>query len=79
MHPHPTTACPDPDVIVVGEALIDIIQTADGFEEFPGGSALNVASGLARLGVPTALLTAPERRRRPPPCEVARAVVLAVV
>lgn len=43
----------DPLLAVVGEALIDL--GADGVER-PGGSPLNVAVGLARLGQPTALL-----------------------
>lgn len=38
-------------VLVVGESLIDIVHRADGtIEEHPGGSPLNVAIGLARLG-----------------------------
>lgn len=52
------------DVCVVGEALIDIVTTAAGPVEHPGGSPANVAYGLGRLGVPTGLLTAigPDRR-----------------
>ncbi|WP_308196391.1 PfkB family carbohydrate kinase [Paenarthrobacter sp. TYUT067] len=45
------------DVIVVGESLIDIITTAGGQVEFAGGSGLNVAFWLGRLGVNTRLLT----------------------
>ena len=38
-------------VLVVGEALVDIVQRQDGSTEtFPGGSAANVAVALARLG-----------------------------
>jgi fructokinase len=42
-------------VLVIGDVLIDELRTADGSEEFPGGSALNVAVGLARLGVDATL------------------------
>jgi fructokinase len=50
---------PEPayDVIVVGEALVDIVVTPHGTVEHPGGSPANVAFGLARLGVDTGLLT----------------------
>ncbi|MDP3967641.1 MAG: PfkB family carbohydrate kinase [Nocardioides sp.] len=45
-------------VVVVGEALVDVVLRSDGGRhEAPGGSPLNVAVGLARLGVPTTLLT----------------------
>lgn len=46
------------DVLVVGEALVDIVL-ADGRDpvEHPGGSPANVALGLARLGRSTSLLT----------------------
>ncbi|KPI03561.1 Fructokinase [Actinobacteria bacterium OK074] len=48
-------------VVVAGDALVDLTpaRTADGsaaFRPLPGGSCLNVAAGLGRLGVPTALL-----------------------
>jgi fructokinase len=44
--------------LVVGESLVDILVDSSGMEStFPGGSPLNVAVGLARLGWPTALLT----------------------
>ncbi|MHC6219417.1 carbohydrate kinase family protein [Arthrobacter sp. MMS24-S77] len=55
---------PDPghprvlDVIVVGEALIDIVKSGTGTVEHPGGSPANVAYGLGRLGVSTGLRTA---------------------
>ncbi|WP_284304449.1 carbohydrate kinase family protein [Mobilicoccus caccae] len=40
-------------ILVVGEALVDIVHRTDGtVEEYPGGSPLNVAIGLARLGHP---------------------------
>jgi fructokinase len=37
-------------VLVIGESLVDIVETTDGSHEWPGGSSLNVAVGLARLG-----------------------------
>lgn len=44
--------------LVVGEALIDVVRTADGaVEEHAGGSPANVALGLARLGREADLLT----------------------
>ncbi|GGM24791.1 ribokinase [Micromonospora sonchi] len=44
-------------VTVLGEAVVDLVQEPDGrFTAHPGGSPLNVAVGLARLGVPTTLL-----------------------
>jgi len=59
----PATAClherqPDADVITVcGEALIDLVDQGGGFfRAHPGGSPANVAVGLARLGIPAALL-----------------------
>ncbi|MCT9870708.1 PfkB family carbohydrate kinase [Paenarthrobacter aurescens] len=58
MHTRPVPSCPETDVVVVGEALIDIIDTAAGAVEFPGGSGLNVAFGLGRLDVSTTFLTA---------------------
>jgi fructokinase len=46
------------DVLVVGEALVDIVLGRDGARvEHPGGSPANVALGLARLGRPARLLT----------------------
>jgi fructokinase len=42
---------------VIGEALIDIVQRGDQVSRHPGGSPLNVAVGLARLGNPTVLST----------------------
>src|SRR3954468_24409701 len=45
-------------VLVVGEALVDVLVRADGATtQHPGGSPLNVAIGLARLGRETHLLT----------------------
>ncbi|MDQ1287740.1 MAG: carbohydrate kinase [Actinomycetota bacterium] len=46
------------DVLVVGEALVDIVHRLDGTcSEHPGGSPANVALGLARLGRSARLLT----------------------
>jgi len=43
---------------VVGESLVDIVITPDGeTSEAVGGSPMNVAVGLARLGEPTLLIT----------------------
>ena len=54
----PTTQQPKSiDVVVVGEALVDIVVSPAGTVEHPGGSPGNVAYGLGRLGVGTALLT----------------------
>ncbi len=39
-----------PEVLVLGEALIDIVETGDGVVEHVGGSPANVAVGVARLG-----------------------------
>jgi fructokinase len=45
-------------VLVVGESLVDIVQTPGGRRhEYAGGSAANVAVALARLGRPTRLAT----------------------
>ena len=46
------------DVLVVGEALVDVVTTPDNRVEHPGGSPANVAYGLGLLGVTTGLLTA---------------------
>jgi fructokinase len=43
-------------VVVVGDALIDELRDDKGVREFVGGAALNVAVGLARLGVPATLI-----------------------
>ena len=46
------------DVLVIGEALVDIVHRSDGrVDETPGGSPANVALALGRLGVTTRLLT----------------------
>ncbi len=47
------------NVLVAGEALVDVLTAADGSRtELPGGSPANVAVALARLGTPVRLLTA---------------------
>jgi fructokinase len=51
----------DPAVVVAGDALVDMTPTTTvrghlAYEPHPGGSCLNIAVGLARLGVPTAFL-----------------------
>ena len=45
--------------LVAGESLVDIVVPADGSPRHNavGGSCLNVAVGLARLDVPTMLVT----------------------
>lgn len=43
-------------VVLIGDALIDELRDDHGVREFVGGAALNVAVGLARLGVPTTLI-----------------------
>ncbi|GAD34979.1 sugar kinase [Microbacterium sp. TS-1] len=46
-----------PEVLVLGEALVDIVETDDRVTEHVGGSPANVAVGVARLGVPVRLAT----------------------
>ncbi|MFJ4224234.1 carbohydrate kinase family protein [Microbacterium sp. NPDC089695] len=46
----------DSAAVVIGDALIDEIHDAGGVRELVGGAALNVAVGLRRLGVETALI-----------------------
>lgn len=55
-----------PRTLVVGESLIDVVETADGRVEHVGGSPMNVAVGLARLGGSVGLVTAigPDARGR---------------
>ncbi|YAL83962.1 carbohydrate kinase family protein [Dermacoccaceae bacterium W4C1] len=44
--------------LVIGEALIDVVREQTGqVREYPGGSPMNVAIGLARLGHPVQLAT----------------------
>lgn len=55
----------DPRILVVGEALVDIVRRADGtVTEAPGGSPANVALTLGRLGRAPRLLTAIGADRR---------------
>jgi fructokinase len=51
MSPHDVSGAAAVSVLVAGESIVDIVVTADGRVEHPGGSPLNVAVGLARLGV----------------------------
>lgn len=45
-------------IVVVGEALVDVVVSPEGAAtRAPGGSPMNVAVGLARLGLDTGLLT----------------------
>lgn len=44
-------------VLVIGEALIDVVNKNGTTNEHPGGSPANVALGLSRLGVATSLLS----------------------
>lgn len=44
-------------VLVIGEALIDIVERSTGDVELVGGSPANVAVGVARQGLRTTLLT----------------------
>lgn len=46
-----------PHVVVVGESLIDEIRSPQGTVERVGGSCLNVAVGLSRLGRPVTFVT----------------------
>lgn len=45
------------EVVVVGEALVDIVRRDDGTAESPGGSPANVALALGRLGRDVELVT----------------------
>ncbi|GEK21528.1 PfkB family carbohydrate kinase [Cellulomonas xylanilytica] len=55
---------PRPDVLVIGEALIDVHDDGMTIRERVGGSAGNIAVGLARLGRDTVLHTAIGRDER---------------
>ncbi len=50
------TSSPTPAIVVIGEALIDLVETGDDEPRLarPGGSPYNVALGLARLDRPVA-------------------------
>jgi fructokinase len=43
-------------IVVVGEALVDLVVDGDVVTAAPGGAPYNVARGCARLGAPTALM-----------------------
>ena len=48
----------DDDILVIGESLVDIVRSRrEETEFFPGGSPLNVAVGLGRLGLHPRLAT----------------------
>ena len=51
------------DVLVMGESLVDLVDDGEAVTTHPGGSPMNVAVGLARLGVPTTFLTSIGRDR----------------
>ncbi|WIB26476.1 carbohydrate kinase [Curtobacterium sp. MCSS17_015] len=46
------------ETVVIGEALVDVVDRPAGRVEQPGGSPMNVAVGLARLGTPARLVCA---------------------
>lgn len=46
-----------PEILVIGESLVDIVAVAGTVTEHPGGSPANVALGLGRRGRSVALLT----------------------
>lgn len=46
------------EILVIGEALVDVIHHGGRVDEAPGGSPFNVAIGLARLGTAARLATA---------------------
>ncbi|MFE5777700.1 carbohydrate kinase [Brachybacterium sp. NPDC056505] len=49
---------PNASALVIGESLVDAVLDAEGRRSVhPGGSPLNVAVGLGRLGLPTQLAT----------------------
>lgn len=53
----PADVLPAFRVLVIGEALIDIVERGDSVVEHVGGSPANVALGLGRMGIPVGLLT----------------------
>ena len=65
-HPAPPEPSGEVDVVVAGEVLVDFISSepagdlgaAGAFERHAGGSPANLATNLARLGVPVALVSA---------------------
>lgn len=46
------------DVLVLGEALMDVVVAEGTTVAYPGGSPMNVSLGLARLGIPVTFGTA---------------------
>ena len=46
------------EIAVIGEALVDVLHQGDTAHNVPGGSPMNVAVGLARLGRPTRFISA---------------------
>lgn len=48
---------PDSSILVVGESLMDIVERGGAAKFYPGGSPMNVAVGLGRLGDAVRLLT----------------------
>ncbi len=46
-----------PRITVIGESLVDVVVTPYSRREFPGGSPMNVAVGLGRLGSSVAIAT----------------------
>jgi fructokinase len=46
MHSSLIPPCPETDEVVVGEAIIDVLDTRAGPVEFPNRSGMNVAFGL---------------------------------
>lgn len=46
-----------PELLVIGEALVDVVSSPSGERAHPGGSPMNVAVGLARLGEQVTLAT----------------------
>jgi len=52
-----TVSVPPDRALVIGEALIDVVDRADRSDAHVGGSPLNVAVGLARLGVDVVFAT----------------------
>ncbi|WP_404444251.1 PfkB family carbohydrate kinase [Microbacterium marinum] len=46
-----------PEIVVVGEALVDVVEADGTTREHVGGSPANVALGLGRRGLRVALLT----------------------
>ncbi|MFG6477309.1 carbohydrate kinase [Microbacterium sp. P06] len=51
------TGTPAYDVVVIGEALVDIVETSAETSEHVGGSPANVALGLGRRGLSVLLVT----------------------